>query len=304
MPALPEGVTRTASTSSTGPGPTRTSATASTTTRSSSTPSRSRRCRGRACSRAATRTALLLLRGMRSWRARQDCRRRTCCSSTRLTRRRARGRLVDAQHGPVPLDQPQPAPYADFADFLASLQREKRKKIQQERRRVGDAGVTFSAASGAAIEAADWDFFYRCYTLTYRAHHSTPYLTRDFFARAAASMRDNWLLFTAWRDGKRIASSLIVIDPDQALPSAATGAPSSTSTACTSTPATTSRWPGASPTATGASRAVRRASTRWRAACCRCRRGRRTGSPIRSSHARSTTSWSAKAPASKTISTS
>jgi predicted N-acyltransferase len=108
-----------------------------------------------------------------------------------------------------------PEPYADFADFLASLQREKRKKIQQERRRVADAGVTFSVASGAAIGQADWDFFYRCYTLTYRAHHSTPYLTRDFFARSSATMGDNWLLFTAWRDGQRIASSLIAIDPER-----------------------------------------------------------------------------------------
>ena len=108
-----------------------------------------------------------------------------------------------------------PEPYADFAEFLSSLQREKRKKIQQERRRVADAGVTFTVASGAAIANADWDFFYRCYTLTYRAHHSTPYLTRDFFARTSASMADHWLLFTAWQDGARIASSLIAIDPER-----------------------------------------------------------------------------------------
>ena len=106
-----------------------------------------------------------------------------------------------------------PAPYADFADFLASLQREKRKKIQQERRRVAEAGASFTAAAGGEIGAADWNFFYRCYALTYRAHHSTPYLTRDFFARAAATMAGNWLLFTAWRGGERIACSLIVIDP-------------------------------------------------------------------------------------------
>ncbi|MEP7303246.1 MAG: GNAT family N-acetyltransferase, partial [Caldimonas sp.] len=106
-----------------------------------------------------------------------------------------------------------PTPYADFADFLASLQREKRKKIQQERRRVAEAGVTFRSATGPAIGAEDWSFFYRCYTLTYRAHHSSPYLTRDFFARAAATMPGNWLLFTAWRGTERIACSLIVIDP-------------------------------------------------------------------------------------------
>ena len=109
----------------------------------------------------------------------------------------------------------EPSPYADFAEFLASLQRDKRKKIQQERRRVGEAGVTFTVAAGADIGAVDWNFFYRCYTLTYRAHHSTPYLTRDFFARAARACADNWLLFTAWRGGKRIACSLIVVDPRQ-----------------------------------------------------------------------------------------
>jgi len=106
-----------------------------------------------------------------------------------------------------------PTPYADFAEFLASLQRDKRKKIQQERRRVADAGVAFTVATGDQIAKADWDFFYRCYTLTYRAHHSTPYLTRDFFARASATMGENWLLFTAWRNGARIAASLIAIDP-------------------------------------------------------------------------------------------
>jgi len=102
--------------------------------------------------------------------------------------------------------------YADMADFLASLHREKRKKIQQERRRVAEAGVSFTALRGAEITPADWDYFYRCYTLTYLAHRSTPYLKRDFFARMAATMPEHWLLFTAWRGGERIAASLIGID--------------------------------------------------------------------------------------------
>jgi len=106
-----------------------------------------------------------------------------------------------------------PEPYADFADFLASLQREKRKKIQQERRRVAEAGVTFEVLEGDAIRAADWDYFFRCYTLTYRLHHSTPYLTRDFFARMARSMTANWVLFLARRGAERIAASLVAVDP-------------------------------------------------------------------------------------------
>jgi predicted N-acyltransferase len=107
----------------------------------------------------------------------------------------------------------EPQPYADFADFLAGLQRDKRKKIQQERRRVAEAGVTFEVIDGADITATDWDFFYRCYSLTYRAHHSTPYLTRDFFGRVGATMPAHWQLFIAARAGRRIGASLIALDP-------------------------------------------------------------------------------------------
>ncbi len=107
----------------------------------------------------------------------------------------------------------EPEPYADFAQFLASLQREKRKKIQQERRRVADAAVSLTTLVGEAIGTDDWDYFYRCYCQTYREHHSTPYLTRAFFAQMASAMPQNWLLFTAWREGERIAVSLICIDP-------------------------------------------------------------------------------------------
>jgi predicted N-acyltransferase len=111
----------------------------------------------------------------------------------------------------------EPEPYADFADFLAGLQREKRKKIQQERRRVAEAGVEFRTAVGSAIGPEDWDFFYRCYTLTYRAHHSTPYLTRDFFRRMASNLAEHWVMFTAWRGGQRLAASLVAIDADRGV---------------------------------------------------------------------------------------
>jgi predicted N-acyltransferase len=101
--------------------------------------------------------------------------------------------------------------WTDFDAFLGSLSQEKRKKIRQERRKVAEAGVGFRAVEGAAITAADWDFFYRCYERTYLEHGNAPYLTRDFFRRMAATMPENWLLFIAERGGKRVASSLIGI---------------------------------------------------------------------------------------------
>ena len=104
---------------------------------------------------------------------------------------------------------------SDFAGFLARLQRDKRKKIQQEQRRVREAGISFEARTGSELTPADWDYFYRCYQLTYRAHHSKPYLTRDFFARMAHDMPEHWLLFTARRGDERVASSLIALDPQR-----------------------------------------------------------------------------------------
>jgi predicted N-acyltransferase len=106
-------------------------------------------------------------------------------------------------------------PYADFADFLASLTRDKRKKIQQERRYVREAGVSFRTLRGAEIGPADWDFFYRCYVRTYRAHHSTPYLTRAFFTEMAAAMPEHWLLIVAEQAGAAVAASLLALDPDR-----------------------------------------------------------------------------------------
>jgi uncharacterized protein len=103
----------------------------------------------------------------------------------------------------------------DFTAFLASLQRDKRKKIQQEQRRVREAGIEFTALEGRAIGDADWDFFYRCYSLTYRAHHSTPYLSRDFFARMASDLPEHWLMFVARRGDEPVAASLIALDPER-----------------------------------------------------------------------------------------
>jgi len=101
----------------------------------------------------------------------------------------------------------------DFATFLATLQRDKRKKIAQERRRVAEQGITFTVHEGNAIDEPLWDFFHRCYTLTYQAHHGTPYLTRAFFTAMARTMAAHWVLFVARRSGTPVGCSLIAVDP-------------------------------------------------------------------------------------------
>jgi predicted N-acyltransferase len=108
-----------------------------------------------------------------------------------------------------------PDGYAGFDGFLASLQRDKRKKIQQERRKVDEAGVVVQSRVGREITESDWDFFYRCYVQTYREHHSQPYLSREFFAQVARTLPDHWLLFTATRGAEVVGCSLVALDPDR-----------------------------------------------------------------------------------------
>lgn len=104
--------------------------------------------------------------------------------------------------------------YRDFTDFLAAFSHDKRKKVKQERRRLAAAGVTFERRSGREITADDWTFFHRCYTATYRAHHSTPYLTAAFFARLGAVLPDHVVLVIGSRAGQRLCAALDIVDAD------------------------------------------------------------------------------------------
>jgi predicted N-acyltransferase len=98
--------------------------------------------------------------------------------------------------------------YRDFAQFLASFTHDKRKKVKQERRRVAEAGVTFERIRGEDITLRDWAFFYRLYERTYREHHSTPYLNREFFERIGAALPRATLLVVGSRHGRRICAAL------------------------------------------------------------------------------------------------
>lgn len=106
------------------------------------------------------------------------------------------------------------ADFVNFDAFVDTLARKRRKNIRAERRKVADAGVRVRRVEGRDATDADWRFFARCYTNTYRAHHSTPYLSLAFFRRIAKTMPENLLLVIAERDdadGMRpIASSLVV----------------------------------------------------------------------------------------------
>ena len=102
--------------------------------------------------------------------------------------------------------------YRDFDDYLAAFNHDKRKKVKQERRRLRDSGVVFRRAVGREITNNEWAFFYNCYVSTYRAHHSTPYLTPEFFLRIAAAMPEHLLLVVGEQDGRPVCAALDIFD--------------------------------------------------------------------------------------------
>ena len=109
----------------------------------------------------------------------------------------------------------QNAGYASFDDFLATMSRDKRKKIKQERRRVRDAGVSFVHRVGAQISEQDWRFFFACYQRTYRTHHSPPYMNLEFFLNIAQHLRDQLLLVIGYLEGEPISVALNLLDGER-----------------------------------------------------------------------------------------
>lgn len=104
--------------------------------------------------------------------------------------------------------------YADFEAFLATLSRDKRKKIRQERRKVQDVGVTVETRVGVQISDDDWEWFERCYRQTYHEHRSSPYLNLAFFRTLGQKLPEACVMFVAWLNGQRVAASLCIKQGD------------------------------------------------------------------------------------------
>ncbi|MBB5017537.1 hypothetical protein HNQ59_000806 [Chitinivorax tropicus] len=97
--------------------------------------------------------------------------------------------------------------YGNFEDFLGRMSHDKRKKIHQDRKKVQVHIDEIRCLTGPEITVDDWTFFHRCYAHTYRLHHATPYLSRDFFIQLGEQSPDLSVMFVAYRQGQPIATS-------------------------------------------------------------------------------------------------
>jgi predicted N-acyltransferase len=98
--------------------------------------------------------------------------------------------------------------YTSFEDFLSGFNQQKRKKINQDRKKAAQANVKFRWLHGAQISKDDLAFFYRCYHQTYIEHGNAPYLTHAFFTRLMDTMAQSVVLIIAEQNGTPIASAL------------------------------------------------------------------------------------------------
>ena len=112
----------------------------------------------------------------------------------------------------VPLDQPR----------LSRLRRFPRRVLARQAQE-GEAGAAQAARGRRHVRAqdaaprsrpADWAFFYHATSRTYRAHHSTPYLTPAFFEGSGDAARATLLLVIGMREGRRLCAALDIYTPD------------------------------------------------------------------------------------------
>jgi len=98
--------------------------------------------------------------------------------------------------------------YEDFDAYLASMRRDKRKKINQERRKVSDAGITFEHLRGEQITREQWEFFVHCYQHTHIQYNSPQPLNLEFFLNIGATMPEHILMIVGSREGVPICGAI------------------------------------------------------------------------------------------------
>ncbi len=104
--------------------------------------------------------------------------------------------------------------YRCFDDFLGALSSRKRKAIRKERERAAGFGGTIRRLTGDDIRPEHWDAFWTFYQDTGSRKWGRPYLTRAFFDRLHATMRDDILLVLAERGGRPVAGALNFLGRD------------------------------------------------------------------------------------------
>ena len=98
--------------------------------------------------------------------------------------------------------------FADFEAWLGGLKSAKRKMVRKEREQVRAAGVRIEAVHGDALTPDLLDEFFPLYLATVDKRWGNAYLSRDFFRRLGAGLRDRVVLVVARQEGRMVGAAL------------------------------------------------------------------------------------------------
>ncbi|NVJ67493.1 MAG: GNAT family N-acetyltransferase [Gammaproteobacteria bacterium] len=101
--------------------------------------------------------------------------------------------------------------YASFEDYLANLKPKKRRNIQQERRKVSEAGWRFHRKLAKEVSDEEWELLYQLYTHTFEKKAGWGQLNLAFFQGLRTAFPENAMLIFAKRQGQIKAASLFFI---------------------------------------------------------------------------------------------
>ncbi len=104
--------------------------------------------------------------------------------------------------------------YADFDDFLSTLNSRKRKAIKKERRKVAESGLDIRVLQGDEIKPEYWDAFYHFYLSTTDKKWGQSYLRRSFFSMLGERMTESIALVVALDGDRPVAGALNLIGSD------------------------------------------------------------------------------------------
>jgi predicted N-acyltransferase len=100
------------------------------------------------------------------------------------------------------------APFASFDDYLSIFRSRNRKQVRKERQAAAAHGLRFRTATGAELDATDWEALHRFYAINVRRHHGIEYLRPAFFELGQKTLAHRLVATLAYRGATPVAGTV------------------------------------------------------------------------------------------------
>jgi predicted N-acyltransferase len=101
-----------------------------------------------------------------------------------------------------------PRPFESFEDYLGAFRSQNRKQVRKERKVAAAHGLTFRTATGAELEAGDWQALRAFYLENVERHGGIAYLSDQFFDVARETLGHRLVATLAYRGLAPVAGTI------------------------------------------------------------------------------------------------